>query len=58
MEKPTLEWSLIHLRLANKQNIVPLGRFPSVPVDIDGVSTLANFEVIEIIDHSNPIHPF
>ena len=33
---------------------VPLGRFPSVPVDIDGVSTLAYFEVIEIIDDSNP----
>ena len=54
MGKPTLEWSPIKLRLANQQNIVPLGRFPSVPVDIDGVSTLAYFEVIEIIDDSNP----
>ena len=44
----------IQLRLANQQKIVPLGRFPSVPVDIDGVSTLAYFEVIEIIDDSNP----
>ena len=33
---------------------MPLGRFPSVLVDIDGVSTLAYFEVIEIIDDSNP----
>ncbi len=33
---------------------MPLGRFPSVQVDIDGVSTLADFEVIEIIDDSNP----
>ena len=32
---------------------MPLGRFPSVPVDIDGVNTLADFEVIEIIDDSN-----
>ena len=54
MGKPTLEWSPIQLRLANQQKIVPLGRFPSVPVDIDGVSTLAYFEVIEIIDDSNP----
>ena len=54
MGKPTLEWSPIQLRLANQQNIVPLGRFPSVPVDIDGVSTLADFEVIEIVDDSNP----
>ena len=33
---------------------MPLGIFPSVPVDIDGVSTLVDFEVIEIIDDSNP----
>ena len=33
---------------------MPLGRFPSVPVDIDGVSTLVYFEVIEIIDDSKP----
>ena len=54
MGKPTLEWSPIQLILANQQKIVPLGRFPSVLVDIDGVSTLADFEVIEIIDDSNP----
>ena len=33
---------------------MPLGIFPSVPVDIDGVSTLADFEFIEIIDDNNP----
>ena len=54
MEKPSLEWSPIQLRLANQQKIVPLGRLPSVPVDIDGFNTLADFEVIEIIDDSNP----
>ena len=54
MGNPTLEWYPIQLRLANQQKIVPLGRFPSVPVDIDGVSTFADFEVIEIIDDSNP----
>ena len=54
MGQPTLEWSPIQLRLADQQNIVPLGRFPSVPVDIDGVSTLVYFEVIEIINDSNP----
>ena len=30
------------------------GKIPSVLVDIDGVSTLAYFEVIEIIDDRNP----
>ena len=54
MGKPTLEWSPIQSRLANQQKIVPLGRFQSVPVDIDGVSTIADFEVIEIIDDENP----
>ncbi len=54
MGKPTLEWSPIQLRLANQQKIVPLGRFLGVRVDIDGVSTLAEFEVIEIIDDINP----
>ena len=33
---------------------MPLGRFLSVQIDIDGVRTLADFEVIEIIDDSNP----
>ena len=31
-----------------------LGRFPNVLVDIDGVCTVADFEVIEIIDDRNP----
>ena len=42
------------MRLANQQKIVPLGRFPNVPEDIDGICTVADFEVIEIIDDSNP----
>ena len=54
MGKPALDWSPIQLRLANQQKIVPLGRLPSVSVHIDGVSTLADFEVIEIIDDRNP----
>ena len=54
MGNPSLVWSPIQLWLANQQRIVPLGRLLSVPIDIDGVSTLADFEVIEIIDDSNP----
>ena len=33
---------------------MPLGWIPNVPVDIDGVCTVADFEVIEIIDDNNP----
>ena len=58
MGKPILEWSPIQLRLANQQKIVPLGRFSNVPLDIEGVSTFENFEVIEIIDDSNPYLAF
>ena len=54
MGKPALAWSPIQLRLANQQRIVPLGRFLSVQIDIDGFSTFSDFEVIEIIDDSNP----
>ena len=54
MGKPTLAWSPIQLRLANQQKIVPLGRFLDLQIDIDGVSTFTEFEVIEIIDDSNP----
>ena len=54
MGKPALAWSPIQMRLSNQQRIVPLGRLLSVPIDIDGVSTLADFEVIAIIDDNNP----
>ena len=46
--------SPIHLRLANQQRVSPLGRLPQVPVDIDGVRSFAEFEVIEIIGDSRP----
>lgn len=32
----------------------PLGRLLNIPVDIDGVRNLADFEVIEVIDDSKP----
>ena len=31
-----------------------MGRLSNMPVDIDGVRRLADFEVIEIIDDRNP----
>ena len=54
MGSPQLAISPIHLRLANQQRVSPLGRLPQVPVDIDGVRTFADFEVIEIIGDSRP----
>jgi len=40
--------------MENQQKILPMGRLQGVTVDIEGVSTQANFEVIEIVDDNNP----
>ena len=40
--------------MVNQQNIIPMERFHGVTVNIEGVSALADFEVIEIVDDSNP----
>ena len=54
MAKTKLAFSPIQLSLANQQRVIPLGCLSSVPVDLDGVHNLADFEVIEIIDDSTP----
>lgn len=54
MGKPLLRWSPIQLRLANQQKIIPLGRMYVVPIDLDGVHSTAEFEIIKIVDDSNP----
>lgn len=54
MGRSKLSYSPIQLKLANQQKVCPLGRLSNVLVDIDGVRSLAYFEVIEIIDDSNP----
>jgi hypothetical protein len=54
MGKPKLIYSSIRLRMANQQVVSPFGRLEHVPVDIDGVRTFVDFEVIEIVDDSCP----
>jgi hypothetical protein len=54
MGKPNLVWSPIQLRLANQYQIYPIGRLEQVEVNIEGVKTKADFEVIEIMDDSDP----
>ena len=53
MGKPMLRYSPIQLRLENQQRVSPMGILLDVPVDIDGVRSLADFKVIEIIDDTN-----
>lgn len=51
---PALQWSPIQIRMVNQQKIIPMGTLQGVRVDIEGASTLADFEVIEIVDDINP----
>ena len=46
MGSPKLARSPIHLWLANQQRVSPLGQLPQVPVDINGVHSFVDFEVI------------
>ena len=54
MGKPKLLWSSLQLRLENQYKIYPISRMENTEVDIDGVKTIANFEVIEILEDTNP----
>ena len=54
MAKPKLAFSPIQLRLANQQRVITLGHLSNIPVNLEGVRNLADFEVIEIIDDSTP----
>lgn len=54
MGRLALQWFPIELHMANQQKIIPMGHLYGVTVDIEGASALADFEVIEIVDDSNP----
>jgi hypothetical protein len=54
MGEPTLGYSPIQLKLANQNIVLPIGRLKSVIVDMDGLRTMEDFEVIEIIDGTTP----
>jgi hypothetical protein len=49
MGKPNLIWSPIQLTLANQHKIVTIGRLLGVKVNIDGVLSIVDFELIEIL---------
>jgi hypothetical protein len=54
MGKHNLVWSPVQLRLTNQHKIVPIGHLTGVPVNIDGVCNVEDFEVIEILDENQP----
>ena len=42
------------MKLANQHRVLPIGRLKGVIVDLDGVRTKVDFEVIEIVDDTTP----
>ena len=54
MNNPRLDWSPIQLRLANQSKVLPIGRLTQVPVEVKGLRTYVDFEVIDIVDDTNP----
>jgi hypothetical protein len=58
MGEPTLGYSLVQLKLANQHRVLPIGRLKGVIVDLDGVCTMADFEVIKIVDGTTPYPTF
>jgi hypothetical protein len=54
MGKPKNVWSTIQLRMANQHRIISIKRSTIVPVNIDGVCIIVEFEVNDIIDNNQP----
>jgi hypothetical protein len=54
MGEPTLGYSLVQLKLANQHRVIPIGILKGVIIDLDGVCTKGDFEVIEIVDGTTP----
>ena len=50
MGKPTLGWSPVQLRLANQAKVQPNGRVSNLVVDVEGMKTYVDFDVIEVVD--------
>jgi hypothetical protein len=54
MGDPTLGYSPVQLKLGNQHRVLPIGRLKGVTVDLDGVRTKEDFEVIKIVDDKKP----
>jgi hypothetical protein len=54
MGEPTLVYSHVQLKLSNQHRVLPSGRLKGVIVYLDGVRTMEDFEVTEIVDGTTP----
>ena len=50
MGNPTLGCSLVQLHLANQANVHPIGRVSNLVVNIEGMKTHVEFDVIEVFE--------
>ena len=50
MGKLTLGWSLMQLQLANQAKVQPIGRVSNMVVDVEGMRTHVDFDVIEVVN--------
>jgi hypothetical protein len=58
MEEPTLGYSNVQLKLENQHKVIPIGILKGVTIDLDGVHTKVDFEVIKIVDGTTPYLKF
>jgi hypothetical protein len=54
MQEPTLGYSPIQLKLENQHRVVEIGRLKGIPIDLDGLRTMEEFKVIDIVDNTTP----
>jgi hypothetical protein len=54
MGDPTLGYSPVQLKLANKHRVLQIGRLKGVTLDLDGVWTKVDFKVIKIVGGTTP----
>ena len=49
-----MDRSPLQLLLSNQAKVLPIGRLSNVIVDVEGLRTYEDFEVIKIVDDINP----
>jgi hypothetical protein len=54
MGEPQMGYSPIQLKLENQHKVVPIDRLKGILVDLDGVRTMEDFEVIDIVENTSP----
>ena len=50
MGSPMLSLYPVQLPLANQARVMSIGRVPYLAVEVEGMKTYANFDVIEVVD--------